>query len=214
MAEVPIQPQTNKQGINWKNILIGAVIGFLVVGVIGALVFYLYRSDSEETTPTTTSKTSTPSAKKATSSAEKDEAADWKTYEGKAFKVRFKVPPDWKVKEREKVVNDQGTQIIPPEIYLNDQSRNRRIYIWDFYTGGEGIRATSLPNQQIIIDGVETSKHYIKVIPPDLPDIPNGMIVRVKSGNVKYALFATWERDDFQQADEIIDEFLKTIDFL
>lgn len=79
MAEVPVQPQPTKQGINWKNILIGAVIGAVLIGV-GVLIFYLYQSDSEETTTTTTPKTSTPSAKISTPSAEKDETAGWKTY--------------------------------------------------------------------------------------------------------------------------------------
>ena len=97
MTEVPTQPQSQptKQGINWKNILIGAIIGAVLVGIIGGLVLYLYQSSSEETTPTTTPKTSTPSAKIPTPSAEKDETADWDTYLDSTNGVSFKYPTNW-----------------------------------------------------------------------------------------------------------------------
>lgn len=99
MAEVPTQPQSQPttQGINWKNILIGAVIGVVVVGIIGALVFYLYQGSSEETTPTTTPKTSTPSAKTSTPEAKKDETADWKIYTNDTFDYSIKYPSDWPI---------------------------------------------------------------------------------------------------------------------
>ncbi len=72
MAEVPIQPKPTSQGINWKNIFIGAIIGALLVGV-GVLIFYLYQGSSEEFIPTTTPDTSTPSAKISTPSSKSTE---------------------------------------------------------------------------------------------------------------------------------------------
>lgn len=94
MAEVPTQPQSQptKQGINWKNILIGAIIGAVLVGV-GVLVFYLYQSSSEETTTTATPKTSTPSAKTATPAAKKDETAGWAIFTNQKFSLKY--PNDW-----------------------------------------------------------------------------------------------------------------------
>ena len=96
MAELPVQPQSQptKQGINWKNILIGVVIGAVLVGV-GVLVFYLYQGSSEEATPTTTPKTSTPSAKTSTPSAQKDETADWVLFEDKVLGFSLKHPTKW-----------------------------------------------------------------------------------------------------------------------
>ena len=97
MPEDSTQPQTTPEGksINWKRILIGAVIGAVLVGIIGALVFYLYQSNQEETNPTTTPKTSTPSAKIATPSAEKDETVDWKIFVYKEGNYSISLPPNW-----------------------------------------------------------------------------------------------------------------------
>ncbi len=96
MPEIPIQPQptSNQKSINWKNILIGAVIGAVLVGV-GVLIFYLYQTNSEETTPITTPNTSTPSAKIATPSAKKDETVDWKTVVNDVLGYSIKHPKDW-----------------------------------------------------------------------------------------------------------------------
>lgn len=104
MPEVSTQPNTNQptpQGMNWKNIIIAAVIGGLVVGA-GALAFYLYQGSTEETTPTTattpiTSKKTDPPTKKETPTETKDETADWKVYSDsyKGKKLTFKYPKDW-----------------------------------------------------------------------------------------------------------------------
>jgi hypothetical protein len=106
MAEVPVQPQPTKQGIDWKNILIGAIIGVVLVGIIGGLVFYLYQSNSEETTPTqtTTTKTSTPSSQPTTEKTTKEvkpkvSTKGWSTYSNpkEGFKYEFKYPNNWKI---------------------------------------------------------------------------------------------------------------------
>ncbi len=59
MPEVPTQPQptSNQKSINWKRILIIAVIGAVVIGV-GVLIFLIIQQKEETTTPP---KTPTPS---------------------------------------------------------------------------------------------------------------------------------------------------------
>ncbi len=100
MAEVPVQSQPTKRGINWKTILISAVIGGLVVG-IGALGFYLLQGQSEDTTSTqiTTTKTPIDSAKQATSSAEQATISaiknGWKTYTSTRDGYSISIPGDW-----------------------------------------------------------------------------------------------------------------------
>ncbi len=90
----PQQPTTaiaTKNTISWKNIVIGAVIGAVLLGVGGYLVYNAYQPKSSEPTVTTTKK-ATPSAKPATPSAQKDETADWKTYTSKLKVFEIKYP--------------------------------------------------------------------------------------------------------------------------
>ena len=69
-AIINLMPENVEQKkINWKNVLIGVVIGAILVG-LGVIIYLLLQPKSE--TPTTTPKTSTTSAKK-------DETANWKT---------------------------------------------------------------------------------------------------------------------------------------
>ncbi|OGY21640.1 MAG: hypothetical protein A2126_03215 [Candidatus Woykebacteria bacterium GWB1_45_5] len=62
--------------INWKNILIGVIIGAILVGLVGITFWYFTRPKESETSPVTTTKTSTSSAKPAASSAKSDEKLD------------------------------------------------------------------------------------------------------------------------------------------
>lgn len=63
---------------------------------LGLLIFYLLQP-RPATTPTSTTKISTPSSKQATPKKEKpkDETADWKTYTSKTLGVTFKYPKEW-----------------------------------------------------------------------------------------------------------------------
>lgn len=88
-------PSPLTKGINWKTIIIGVVIGAILLGIGGFLVYNAYQPKKEEPTVTTTKKV-TSSAKPATPSAQKDETADWKVYTHKADGIKFKYPQDWK----------------------------------------------------------------------------------------------------------------------
>jgi hypothetical protein len=83
------QEQPNK--INFKNILIGVVIGAVLIG-LGIVIFLLLQPKEGPTSPT---KKATPSAKVSTPPAKKDETADWNVYTGAYY--TFKYPSNWKI---------------------------------------------------------------------------------------------------------------------
>jgi len=87
-------PTPKPQVINWKNIVIGVVIGTVLLGVGGYLIYNAYQPKSSEPTVTATKK-ATPSAKPATPSAQKDETADWDTFEDKILSYSVKYPMGW-----------------------------------------------------------------------------------------------------------------------
>ena len=76
--------------LNWKNVIAGSVIGLLIVA-IGVFAFSYYNPNATPVYPVEIKKAS-PSAKVATSSAQKDETADWKTYEDKSAGYSIKYP--------------------------------------------------------------------------------------------------------------------------
>jgi hypothetical protein len=102
MPEIPTQPQpiSNQKSINWKRMLVVAVIVAIVIG-LGVLIFLILQPKEE---PTTTNKTA-PSANISTPSAEKDETADWKTIKGEisrwqksgAYRFDFKAPNEFEI---------------------------------------------------------------------------------------------------------------------
>src|SRR3990167_875717 len=105
-------PTPKPQGNSWKNIIIGVVIGAVLLGVGGFLVYNAYQPKKEEPTIPTTKK-ATSSAKPSTPSAQKDETADWKTYSGSLY--YFKYPANWKVE------SEKGTEgVISDHIEIND----------------------------------------------------------------------------------------------
>jgi hypothetical protein len=106
MPEIPPQPQptSNKKAINWKRVLIVALVGAIVIG-LGVLIFLILQPKEE--TPTT--------ANKATPSAKKDETADWKTYTGKYY--TFKYPTDWKI---ETATLPDELRLVSPDLVVDE----------------------------------------------------------------------------------------------
>jgi len=93
MPELPVQtnvPQANAtpSRFNWKNVLLGVVIGLILIAVIGITFWYFTKPKESETPVTTTTKTSTPSAKK-------DETAGWKTTTNDVLGYSIKFPSNW-----------------------------------------------------------------------------------------------------------------------
>jgi len=93
-----METQTEKSKFNWKNILIGVIIGAIIVGTV-AITFWYFTRSKEPALPTTT-KTATSSAKTATPSSKTDETAGWKEFfptgDITIPKYSFKYPPNLK----------------------------------------------------------------------------------------------------------------------
>ncbi len=87
-----------KKSISWKKVIVSVVVIAVVAGIISALLWYFVCNQTESTTAETT-KVSTPGSKQATPSAEKGEAADWKTDTTNFMGVKFslKYPPKFTV---------------------------------------------------------------------------------------------------------------------
>src|SRR3989344_1536985 len=114
MPEEQSQPQSNQpqvqapqtNSISWSKVILTILAIVIVVGLIagGLWYFVLGKSESSETGSvkvTTPTKQSTPSSKKATESAQKDETEGWKVFnfEFKDKKFSFKYPEDWVVEK-------------------------------------------------------------------------------------------------------------------
>ncbi len=108
-AQVPA-PQPNPQPQvataapnqhNWKKVGLTVLVILVVSGLIVAAYWFLVLNKSSEDSdltgpvPKVTTKQATESAKEATSSAEKDETADWKNYKSGNFS--FSYPQGWSV---------------------------------------------------------------------------------------------------------------------
>ncbi|MCH8821048.1 hypothetical protein IID23_00825 [Patescibacteria group bacterium] len=97
MEEVPVQPQpqVTPQKTNWKKIGLTILIILVVTSIIASVYWFFifergsFNSDLKEV-PKSQVPTSTPST---TTSAEKDETADWKSHSTEDFS--FKYPSEW-----------------------------------------------------------------------------------------------------------------------
>lgn len=102
-----LPPETNQpqqfQKINWKNVLIGVLVGILLIG--GGVAVWLLLGNPSTSLPSKTP-TATPPAETSTPSSQIDETADWKTYEGETIPVSFKIPSNYSVEEQKgKIAN-------------------------------------------------------------------------------------------------------------
>ena len=220
MAEVPVQPQPTSKGINWKTILIGAVIGGLVI-VIGALGFYLYQGQSGETTSTqvTTPKKATDSSKQDTPTAEKDETADWEKYSNSSLGISLSRPPDATLD------SDDSNRV--DFFYLKSSSPDYA-YKWSFGVNAEDTIRKSLVEvkeaynnlqgkyenfENISIDGVEALKFKFTREGSARPSSITA--VALKDGK-EYTISLTLadETLDLEDFDKTFDSILSSIKFL
>lgn len=89
MPEVPTQPQPIQKLFNWKNILIGIIIGGLLVGVVMFIYYNTLRDDLNLVVDEAPENVSTISAKP---TQPKDETANWKTYQKSDVGFQLKYP--------------------------------------------------------------------------------------------------------------------------
>ncbi len=120
MPEITTQPQPtpNQKSINWKNILIGAVIGAVAIG-LGVLIFLLLQP-KDEISSTVTTKKATPSVKISTPSAKKDETSDWKTFSDKEKTITLKYPKEWDFVRENPPIGKSRSIVIAQEDVVGD----------------------------------------------------------------------------------------------
>ena len=137
MTEVPAQSQPTSQGINWKRIIIGVVIGIILVGG-GILGFYLYQKNSEGSTPqqVNTPITASPSSKPS------NETANWNTYTNTKYSYQIKYPSNWSVGAWPSNNTNLGTADYLTFIKITGQSLfapNQVIFNISFYPNSSNI---------------------------------------------------------------------------
>ncbi|OGY22760.1 MAG: hypothetical protein A2172_05320 [Candidatus Woykebacteria bacterium RBG_13_40_15] len=157
-SQQPTTTVATKNPINWKNIIMGVVIGAVLFGGGGYLVYNAYQPKSSEPTVTTTKK-ATPSAKPATPSAQKDETAEvaslTNSYTDTFFNITFKFPTNWEKKSKSgieacepsvgpKNVSDSGFSICEfgqssPEQLASLPPKNIVSYKKDFTSAGKRV---------------------------------------------------------------------------
>ncbi len=143
--------QNKPKGINWKNILIGVVIGVVLIG-LGVLIFLILQPKPEPTTTVTTKK-ATPAAKISTPSAEKDETADWETYTGETISVSFKIPQNFIVKDQKGKIQNTWVEGL---ITVSDEKGEQVFSVNIIHAGGE--YWYSLDSKGVVIDGIKGTK--------------------------------------------------------
>ena len=193
---------SEQKKIDWKSVLIGAVIGAILVG-LAVLIFLLLQPKSEETTPTTVPKT-------ATTSAKKDGTSAWKTYQGRLISVEFKIPKDFTVTEKDGSM-DEGVKI-NTTITIEGFDNNGFLTIYKGFMGGfGGERVEMVESKEIIIDGVKVNQTFTHD-PKVHPEIW-AMLIFISQGSPESVVInASFDTNDLD-ARETIDKILSTIDF-
>jgi hypothetical protein len=106
ISNQPAQTQTSSvisqpSGFNWKKVLIVVFIGAALLTVVAGAYYYLY---GFKQTPTGNNQIE---IKKATTSAQKDETAGWKTYTSSTIGFSISYPSNWKYSKETIATSDQ-----------------------------------------------------------------------------------------------------------
>ncbi len=240
MPEIPTQPQpaSEKKSINWKNIIIGIVVGAILVG-LGVLIFLILQPKPTETTQTPTKK-ATPSANISTPSAKKDETASWKVVENDVLGYSIKYPKGWSVLRCKNSAsdnyNDSETQFSHPEyskvlagadVCASGARTRIIIYRGEVFTdnvaiwGKFGAKYTNYIQEEITVDGEKGIKSsYISKQSPGM-NAGNEFIEYIFNGTSDEALIINYYRappDDLNppQPDysDILEKMVATLKFL
>ncbi|MEX0616550.1 MAG: hypothetical protein WD231_01895 [Candidatus Woykebacteria bacterium] len=231
----PTPTQPASQGINWKNILIGVIIGAVLVGGGGFLVYNAYQPRKEELIQTTTTPTKT-----AMPSASKDKSGKCDTYSNKVVGVEFKCPEGWFFEETtihevktvglsDKPFDYEGKDNIMITINTGDNSNDAKFRFRDVEELKIGATETRKPDS----DNPYTAKTTrladvelggVKGLQFEEIDIP----VSKKEDITPYNLYIYFKRNDeygdisltvrgettYKSAKEILKEILSTFKFL
>ncbi|MEX0621737.1 MAG: PsbP-related protein [Candidatus Woykebacteria bacterium] len=172
---VPTQSKSTKV-ISWKKIILTLVVILAITGPIAVAIWYYVDSQTkQETTPVTTAKVSTESAKQSTTSAQKDETADWKTYTDSVLKFSIKHPKDWTISTETtpeyevEIINygpseTRSTGFSLPEdegkvkLSITKGTKSEGQSLEDYVTSKESSMTTTVSKKEITVDGRRTIK--------------------------------------------------------
>jgi hypothetical protein len=90
----PAVVYTTPLRLNWRNVILGSIIGFLIITILAG-AYFAYNQYGQDVLPNNLfQKRATPSAKQATPSAKKNETAGWKTLINKELSFTVRYPKD------------------------------------------------------------------------------------------------------------------------
>lgn len=208
---------------------IGIILTVAIIAIGGIWYFVQSTEDkapaAEEETTVKVS-TSSPKQKTVTKEVEKDETADWKTYQGKLINLSLKYPSNWTVGEDNKGVylgeykeetGYIGRSNQEPEIILQDSANNRILKV---SRRGDFIGSYSKPKEvDVIVSGISSKKSYWILMnlsengsKPDT-SVPTYSTILLSVNGTKFLIYGEWKEKD-TEADKIFDQILSTFKFL
>lgn len=208
---------SDKNKINWKNILIGIVIGAAGVGMITVGIWYFIRS--KESTTATTVKTTTDSAKKdetgketaktttpcasTLTDSDKIQIQLWKTYENSKYGYSFEYPETWQI-------SSEGVDFV--ELTDNETQSNfyfRSGSMANLSPAPENFSTDSTKNIEVAcVKGVET---YTSDAHGD-----KGIVADFQKNNTKHVVGIVYKDIGASLSSDIVEAYdliLKTITF-
>lgn len=108
-TDLPPQTETPKQTNTGNNLLLLAAVAVILLATV---VGYFYVAGKNSSTGNTTKTTKNEATKSATKAAEKDETADWKTYQNSQLNFLIKYPAEWTKEEKKPVIKTGEAGII------------------------------------------------------------------------------------------------------
>ena len=209
------QPQVTSKKTNWKKIGLTVLIVLVVTGLIAVAYWYYLQnkesdtSDLTGTVPKPQVSTSTPSA---TTSAGKDETADWKTFKGEHIPIEFKIPNNLTVSENDGIISNG--EKINIGISITGFGDGGALTLTKNFLGGFGSpNFEQVESNNITIDKYkvkQTINHDTKVQPDEYQMI---IFIDIVGDTYPFTITATFDKNDSEKRDTI-NKILSTIRFL
>ena len=211
------QPQVTvgTKSHDWKKVGLTILIILVVSGLLAATYWFLVlnkSSDDSDLTgpvPKPQVSTSTPSA---TTSAKKDETADWKTYKGEYVPIEFKIPNKLTVSENDGIISNG--EKINIGISITGFGDGGALTLTKNFLGGFGSpNFEQVESNNITIDKYkvkQTINHDTKVQPDEYQMI---IFIDIVGDTYPFTITATFDKNDSEKRDTI-NKILSTIRFL
>ena len=219
MPESSNQPQTisDQKSLNWKNIIIGIIIGAILVGLVVG-IFLILQPKPTEPVPVITKK-ATPSATTATPSTKKDETADWKLYKNQENNFQIKIPEGWHLTDkycdgtkRNHVVLDRNPLDPCTGLIQLPGAGELAVYVGNEFESVEVLPECKKTQENIEVAGVKAVKYYGPEKPCVFPSFSTTKIFfNYKRSGYQIEFLNT---DSKGSHDPIYDQILSTFKFL